>query len=66
MGLNASFEQIKEDLQSRYENTEKELKETIEKQQTHIDELNEKLESLTALKEYIPPREHYSALQELQ
>ena len=45
---------------------EKDLRETIEKQQTHIDELTEKVQSLSILKDYISPKEHFEALEELK
>ena len=63
---NANFKETTQELQSNHEATEKELKETITKQQTHIDELTKKVESLIGLKEYIPPTEHYAALEELK
>lgn len=63
---NANFKETTQELQSNHEATEKELKETITKQQTHIDELSKKVESLIGLKEYIPPTEHYAALEELK
>ena len=66
IGLNQNYEETKRELQSNFDIREKELKETIEKQQTHIDELTEKVESLIGLKEYIPPTEHYAALEELK
>lgn len=66
IGLNNNFKETKQELQSNFDLREKELKETIEKQQLHIDELTTKLESLSGLKEYVPPKEHYAALQELQ
>ena len=63
---NANFKETTQELQSNHEATEKELKETITKQQIHIDELTKKVESLIGLKEYIPPTEHYAALEELK
>ncbi|MCQ2971916.1 MAG: hypothetical protein MJ209_01255 [archaeon] len=65
-GLNNDYKQARQEIQSTFENRESELKETIEKQQTHIDELSKKLESLSGLKEYIPPKEHYESLEELK
>jgi len=66
IGLNKNYEETKRELQSNFETREKELKETIKKQQSHIDELTEKVESFSGFKEYVPPKEHYAALQELQ
>lgn len=66
IGLNANYKETKDQLQSTYDAKEKDLNETIEKQQTHIDELTNKLESLSGLKDYIPPKEHYEALEELR
>ena len=56
----------KDEFQSTYESNEKELKETITKQQSHIDELTKKLESLLSLKEYISPKQHYDELATLK
>lgn len=64
--LNNDHKQVRQEMQSSFENMECELKETIEKQQTHIDDLTKKLESLYNLKEYIPPKEHYDALEVLK
>lgn len=66
MGINDNYKETKEELQSNFEDKENELKETIEKQQSHIDELNDKLQALSSLKEYIPPKEHYEALEGLK
>ena len=66
IGLNASFKETKGELQSSFDTKEKDLRETIEKQQTHIDELTEKVQSLSILKDYISPKEHFEALEELK
>ena len=66
IGLNASFKETKEELQSTFDTKEKDYRETIEKQQKHIDELTEKVQSLSILKDYISPKEHYEALEELK
>lgn len=66
IGLNKNYEETKRELQSNFDIREKELKETIKKQQSHIDELTEKVETFSGFKEYVPPKEHYAALQELQ
>ena len=47
-------------------NNEKELKETIKKQQTHIDELTQKYQSLLPSKENIPQKEHYMEIDALK
>lgn len=66
IALNASFKETKAELQSTFELKEKDYRETIEKQQKHIDELTEKVQSLSILKDYISPKEHYEALEELK
>ena len=66
IALNASFKETKDELQSTFEVKEKDYRETIEKQQIHIDELTEKVQSLSILKDYISPKEHYAALEELK
>ena len=66
IGVNASFEETKKELQSSFDAKEKDFRETIEKQQTHIDELTDKVQSLSILKDYISPKEHYAALEELK
>ena len=66
IALNASFKETKTELQSTFELKEKDYRETIEKQQAHIDELTEKVQSLSILKDYISPKEHYAALEELK
>ena len=53
-------------MQLKFDIRENELKETIQNQQKHIDELTKKVESFSSLKEYIPPKEHYQALEELK
>ena len=66
IALNASFKETKDELQSTFDTKEKDFRETIEKQQAHIDELTEKVQSLSILKDYISPKEHYAALEELK
>ena len=66
IALNASFKETKTELQSTFELKEKDYRETIEKQQKHIDELTEKVQSLSILKDYISPKDHYAALEELK
>jgi len=66
IGINNNYKETKDELQSSFDNKEKELKETIQKQQTHIDELTEKVESLSMLKDYIPPKEHYEEIDNLK
>ena len=66
MGVNHNYKESKAELQADFDAKEKDLKETIEKQQAHIDELMEKVQSLAILKDYISPKEHYAALEELK
>ncbi len=66
IGINDNYKETKDELQSSFVNKEKELKETIQKQQAHIDELTEKVESLSMLKDYIPPKEHYEEIDNLK
>ena len=66
MSINQNYKESKDELQSEFDAKEKEFRETIEKQQTHIDELTEKVQSLSILKDYISPKEHYQALEELK
>jgi len=66
IGINDNYKETKDELQSSFVNKEKELKETIQKQQAHIDELTEKVESLSMLKDYIPPKEHYEEIDSLK
>ena len=66
LGLTSSFESTKEQITADAQNKQNELKETIEKQQSHIDELTQKYESLLVLKEHIPVKQHYKEIQELQ
>lgn len=66
IALTSSYNETKEQILSDFEKQEKELKETIKKQQTHIDELTQKYESLIANKDYIPQTTHYKALQQLK
>ncbi len=66
MGVNQNYKESKAELQADFDAKEKDLKETIEKQQAHIDELMEKVQSLAILKDYISPKEHYAALEELK
>ena len=64
--LNTTFDETKEQLTSDFEKQEKELKETIKNNQSHIDELTEKYESLLPLKEYIPQKQYYQELNALK
>ena len=64
--LKTTFDETKEQLTSDYEKQEKELKETIKNKESHIDELTEKYQSLLPLKEYIPQKQHYKELSDLQ
>lgn len=66
MSVNQNYKESKDELQADFDAKEKDLKETIEKQQAHIDELMEKVQSLSILKDYISPKEHYAALEELK
>ena len=66
MSVNQNYKESKAELQADFDAKEKDLKETIEKQQAHIDELMEKVQSLAILKDYISPKEHYAALEELK
>ena len=62
LGFKTSFDNILEDKTSDAENKENELKETIKKMQSHIDELTDKYQSLLTKKEYIPPTSHYDEI----
>ena len=62
IGLKKTFEQTLEDNNTNAKNKELELKETIKKHQTHIDELTDKYQSLLVLKDYIPPKEHHKEI----
>ena len=66
IALTSTFDKTKQEITTNAENKEKELKETIKKQQLHIDELTNKYESLLPLKEHIPQKQHYNELKELQ
>lgn len=66
MGINDNYKETTRELQSVFDDKELELKETIKKQQIHIDELTKKVESLVGLRDHIPPKEHYEALEELR
>lgn len=59
IGLKTTFEQTLEDNTTKAKNTEKELKETIKNNQSHIDEITEKYQSLLTTKDNIPPKAHY-------
>lgn len=65
-GLKATFDNTIEDINNTSSHQIKELNENIEKDRLHIDELTDKYQSLLPLKEYIPPKEHYHQLQQLQ
>lgn len=62
IATNTNYKETKQQMQSDFENKEKELKETIEKQQTHIDEITEKYQSLLPSKENIPQKQHYNEI----
>ena len=49
MGVNQNYKESIAELQADFDAKEKDLKETIEKQQAHIDELMEKVQSLAIL-----------------
>ena len=66
IGINNNYKESKAEIQSAFEERENELKETIKKQQAHIDDLSEKVESLSGLKEYIPPKQHYDEIDSLK
>ena len=66
IGLKATFDETKQEMQSDFKNKEKESKETIKKMQSHIDELTDKYQSLLTKKEYIPPTSHYDEVLGLQ
>ena len=66
MGISSNYKESKDEIQSVFDEREKELKETIQKQQAHIDDLSEKVESLSVLKEYIPPKQHYEEIDSLK
>jgi len=63
---NNTFNETKQELQLDFQNKENELKETIKNQQSHIDELTEKYQSLLVLKEHIPAKTHYDEILGLQ
>ena len=66
LGLNATFKETSEDLQSILQSKEKELKETIQNQQLHIDKIDSKYQSLLPKSEYIAPRQHYEEIDKLK
>ena len=66
LGLTASFESTKEQLTLDFEKQENELKETIKNNQSHIDELTDKYQSLLPLKDNIAPKQHYDELSDLK
>lgn len=53
-------------LQDAVESKEKELKETNQNHQRHIDEITHKYQSLLPLKEYVAPNQHYDELAKLK
>ena len=66
MSISSNYKESKEEIQSVFDDRETELKETIKKQQAHIDDLTEKVESLSVLQEYIPPKQHYEEIDALK
>ena len=66
IGINNNYTESKAEIKSVFDDRESELKETIQKQQEHIDELTEKVENLSGLKDYISPKEHYEEIDKLK
>lgn len=62
IALKTSFDETKQQLQSDFEKQEKELKETIKNNQSHIGELTDKYQSLLPSKEYIPQKQHFDEI----
>lgn len=60
--LNTTFTKTKDALESKYQKEIKDLKETIKKQQSHIDELTDKYQSLLNKQDYIAPTSHYDEI----
>lgn len=59
---NNIFNETRQELELDFENKEKELKETIEKQQSHIDELTDKYRSLLPLQDNMKQSTHYKEI----
>lgn len=62
LGLKDSFDETIEDITTDSKNKEKELKETIKNQQSHIDEITKIKDSLLVKNEYIPTKQHYDEI----
>lgn len=60
--ITSTFNKINAEFESNYKSSNQELKETIKKQQTHIDEITEKYQSLLNKKDYINPTSHYDEI----
>ena len=60
--LRKTFDKTLEDNSIDAKNKQQELKETIEKQQSHIDELTQKYQSLLVKQEHIPPKDHHKEI----
>ncbi len=63
---NTTFKETIQSLQEALESKEKELKETSQNHQLHIDEITDKYQSLLPLKEYIEPKQHYDEIDKLK
>lgn len=66
IATNTNFKETKQQMQSDFENKEKELKETIKKQQSHIDEITQIKDSLLPFKDNIPQKQHFSEIDALK
>ena len=64
--LTSSIIDNNSELESKHQSEQKELKETIEKQQTHIDELSDKYQSLLPLENNIEQSQHYNEISALK
>ena len=66
IGLKTTFDETKQEMQSKFESNENELKETIKKQRSHIDEITQKYQSLLVSKDNIPQKQHYDEINTLK
>ena len=66
IGLNDTFKEKTQELQSIFKSKEKELKETNQNQQIHIDEITNKYQSLLPLQEYVAPNQHFEEIDKLK
>lgn len=64
--LRKTFDKTLENNSTDAKNKEHELKETIKKQQSHIDELTQKYQSLLVKQEHIPPKDHHKEIIKLK